>query len=59
MILNKPLEETETQIQPSRKTFAQDGARILRIYGGIFPDNIKQYADTIYRKNLAKKNYSK
>jgi hypothetical protein len=59
MILNKPLEETETRIQQNKKTFAQDRARILAVYGGIFPNNIKQYADTILRKNRPKKNYAK
>lgn len=59
MILKKPLDETEIQIQPNRKTFAEDRARVLRIYGGIFPDNIEQYAKTILRKNRARKNYAK
>ena len=59
MILNKPLEENEKEIQPNRKTFAQDRARVLAIYGGIFPNSIKQFSETVLKKNRARKNYAK
>jgi hypothetical protein len=59
MILNKPLEQEEIQLTPVRKTFDTDRARVLRVYGGIFPDNIHQFAERIVKKYKPRTNYAK
>jgi hypothetical protein len=59
MIINKPLEQSEIPISPNRKTFAQDRDRVLAVYGGIFPNNIKEYAARISKRHKAKKNFAK
>jgi len=59
MILNKPLEGEELEIQPNKKTFSEDKERVIAVYAGIFPHNIHEYANRIVPKFKHKKNYSK
>lgn len=33
--------------------------RILMQYGGVFKNNIRQYAETVVRRQAVKKNYSR
>lgn len=33
--------------------------RILMQYGGVFKNNIRQYAETVIKRQSAKKNYSR
>lgn len=59
MILNKPLQGEELEIQQNNKTFSEDKDRILAIYAGIFPHNIHEYSERIVPKFRKKKNFSK
>lgn len=37
----------------------EERSRILKQYGGIFPNSIKEFANTILKKNRPQKNYAK
>jgi hypothetical protein len=59
MILNKPLEEGEESPTQNRKTIQEDSERLLGVYAGIFPNNIKEVASKIARRHRPRKNMAR
>ena len=57
--MESPKNLLHTQTKRGNLNDPQEWDRVLMMYGGIFKNNIKDFADQIGKKNKTMKNYSR